>query len=44
LLYHADSDKATVYKTEADHDHADAEIRGIDEDIKNVSKNYTTMA
>jgi len=34
LLYHTDSDKVTVYKTEADHDHTDAEIRGIDEDIK----------
>jgi len=34
LLYHADSDKVTVYKTEADHDHTEGEIRGIDEDIK----------
>jgi len=34
LLYHADSDKVTVYKTEADHDHTNAEVRGIDKDVK----------
>ena len=34
LLYHADSDQVTLYKTEGDHDHHDDEIRGIDENIK----------
>ncbi|CAF1173839.1 unnamed protein product [Didymodactylos carnosus] len=36
LLYHADSDKVTVYKTEADHDHHDDKCRGIDEKVSNV--------
>ena len=39
-----EGDKVTVCKTEADLGHTEGEIRGIDEDIKNVSKNYTTMA
>ncbi|CAF1305401.1 unnamed protein product [Didymodactylos carnosus] len=31
LLYHTDTDKVTLYKTEADHDHHDDKCRGIDE-------------
>jgi hypothetical protein len=34
LLYHADSDKVTVYKTEDDHDHHNDKCRGIDEEAK----------
>ena len=34
LLYHADSDQVTIYKTEGDHDHHEDEIRGIGDDIK----------
>ncbi|CAF4737801.1 unnamed protein product [Rotaria sp. Silwood2] len=34
LLYHADSDQVTVYKTEGEHDHHDEKVRGIDENVK----------
>ncbi|CAF4977631.1 unnamed protein product [Rotaria sp. Silwood1] len=34
LLYHADSDKVTMYRTEADHDHNDNEVHGIANDVK----------
>ena len=34
LLYHADSDKVTMYKTETDHDHNDDEVYGIDQNVK----------
>jgi hypothetical protein len=34
LLYHADSDQVTVYRTDGDHDHHETEIRGIDKNIK----------
>ncbi|CAF1487839.1 unnamed protein product, partial [Rotaria sordida] len=36
LLYHADSDNVTIYKTEADHDHRNNELCGIDENIKKI--------
>ena len=29
LLYHADSDKVTIYRTEADHDHTEDNVPGI---------------
>ena len=31
LLYHADNDHVTIYKTEDDHNHHENEIRGMDE-------------
>ncbi|CAF3898545.1 unnamed protein product [Rotaria sp. Silwood1] len=34
LLYHTDSDKVTMYRTEADHDHNDNEVHGIANDVK----------
>ncbi|CAF3126805.1 unnamed protein product [Rotaria sp. Silwood2] len=34
LLYHADHDKVTIYKTEAEHDHHVDKVRGIDENVK----------
>jgi len=34
LFNHADSDKVSVYKTEAEHDHDDDSSRGISENIK----------
>ncbi|CAF2911546.1 unnamed protein product [Rotaria sp. Silwood2] len=34
LLHHADSDKVTMYRTEADHDHYDNEAHGIAKDVK----------
>ncbi|CAF2081129.1 unnamed protein product [Rotaria magnacalcarata] len=36
LLYHADSDKVTCYKTEAEHDHYDHKGRGIDGNVKKI--------
>ncbi|CAF4957039.1 unnamed protein product, partial [Rotaria sp. Silwood1] len=33
LLYHADHDKVTIYKTEAEHDHHVDKVRGIDENV-----------
>ena len=39
LLYHADSDQVTIYKTEGDHDHHEDEIRGIGDDIKQCVTN-----
>ncbi|CAF5004528.1 unnamed protein product, partial [Rotaria sp. Silwood1] len=37
MLYHADSDKVTYYKTEGEHDHDDDyKIRGIHETVKRV--------
>jgi len=40
LLYHADSDKVTDYKTEADHDHNDDEVLGIDKNVKRCIEEY----
>ena len=34
LLYHADSDKVSVYKTETEHDHHEVNVRGIDVNVK----------
>ncbi|CAF0908258.1 unnamed protein product [Didymodactylos carnosus] len=34
LLYHVDSDKVTVYKTEAAYNHHDDKVLGIDENVK----------
>ncbi|CAF4631602.1 unnamed protein product, partial [Rotaria sp. Silwood2] len=34
LLYHADSDKVTIYETEAEHEHDSSTIRGIDTYVK----------
>ncbi|CAF1431807.1 unnamed protein product [Rotaria magnacalcarata] len=34
LLYHAETDKVTIYKTEAEHDHHVDKVRGIDENVK----------
>ncbi|CAF1167498.1 unnamed protein product [Adineta ricciae] len=34
LLYYADSDKVSMYKTEDVHDHDEQEIRGINESVK----------
>ena len=36
LLYHADSDKVTCYKTESEHDHHDHKGRAIDGNVKKV--------
>ncbi|CAF2123572.1 unnamed protein product [Rotaria magnacalcarata] len=34
LLYHADSDKVSMYKTEVDHDHEERQVHGINENVK----------
>ncbi|CAF3862535.1 unnamed protein product [Rotaria sp. Silwood1] len=34
LLYHSDSDKVTMYKTEAEHDHVADDVHGIDLNVK----------
>lgn len=34
LLYHADSDKVSMYKTELDHDHEERQVYGINENVK----------
>ncbi|CAF1366121.1 unnamed protein product [Rotaria sordida] len=36
LLYHADSDRVTIYETEAEHQHHQDETRGIDENVKKI--------
>ncbi|CAF1449502.1 unnamed protein product [Adineta ricciae] len=36
LLYHADSDKVTIYETETEHQHHQDEVRGIDESVRKV--------
>jgi hypothetical protein len=36
LLYHADTDQVTCYKTENDHEHGDDQSRGINEKVKQV--------
>ncbi|CAF1159836.1 unnamed protein product [Rotaria sordida] len=33
LLYHAESDQVSIYKTETDHDHHERKVRGIDENV-----------
>ncbi len=33
LLYHADHDRVTIHKTEAEHDHRVDKVRGIDENV-----------
>ncbi|CAF1531286.1 unnamed protein product, partial [Rotaria sordida] len=33
LLYHAESDQVSIYKTETDHDHHEGKVRGIDENV-----------
>ncbi len=33
-MFHADNYKVSLYKTEADHDHLDEGIRGIDDNVK----------
>ncbi|CAF3850379.1 unnamed protein product [Rotaria sp. Silwood1] len=38
-LYHADSDKVTVYQTEAAHEHHNGSTRSIDENVKKVIEN-----
>jgi hypothetical protein len=41
-LYHADNDNVSLYKTEADHDHPDEKVRGIDDDVKKcIEELYT---
>jgi hypothetical protein len=41
-LYHADNDKVSLYKTEADHDHRDENVRGIDDNIRKcIEELYT---
>ncbi|CAF4217556.1 unnamed protein product [Rotaria sp. Silwood2] len=34
LFYHVESDQVSVYKTEADHEHHEGNVRGIDENVK----------
>ncbi len=42
LLYHADSDKVSLYKTEVDHDHDEEKVRGINDNVKKcIEELYT---
>ncbi|CAF3358563.1 unnamed protein product, partial [Rotaria socialis] len=43
LLYHADNDKVTIYKTEAEHNHHIDTVRGIDENVKKCIDEFYIM-
>ncbi|CAF3368236.1 unnamed protein product [Rotaria socialis] len=43
LLYHADNDKVTIYKTEAGHNHHIDTVRGIDENVKKCIEEFYIM-